>query len=155
MTMNIRRLGPNQAAIITHLFNAYRLFYKQPSDLAVAESYIKARLENNESVIFVAMSDKNGEEVPAGFTQLYPRLSSVRATRNWLLNDLYVDAGFRKQGIGEALIKAAMDFARMSGATYVVLETAADNYTAQSLYEAIGFVKQEGGGEYLTYKIDL
>lgn len=154
-TMNIRRPGPNEAAIIAYLFDAYRQFYKQPSNLALAESYIKTRLENNESVIFMAMAEKDGKEVPAGFTQLYPRLSSVRASKNWLLNDLYVDADFRKLGIGEALIKAAMDFAKSEGATFVVLETAKDNYTAQSVYEAIGFIKQEPGSDFFTYKIDL
>jgi ribosomal protein S18 acetylase RimI-like enzyme len=153
--MQIKRITAAEYQLVTSLFNSYRVFYKQPSDIPLAESYIKARLENNESVIFLALADKDGKLAPAGFTQLYQRLSSVRATKNWLLNDLYVDANFRKQGIGEALIKAAMDFARADGATYVKLETAADNYTAQSLYEAIGFVKQPGGGEYLTYQIDL
>ncbi|MDO3641716.1 N-acetyltransferase [Mucilaginibacter sp. L3T2-6] len=153
--MNIRRLGPNEAGIIAYLFDAYRQFYKQPSNLALAESYIKARLENNESVIFMATAEKDGKDVPAGFTQLYLRLSSVRASRNWLLNDLYVDAGFRRKGIGEGLIKAAVDFAKSENATFVVLETAKDNYTAQSLYEAMGFIKQEPTSDFFSYKIDL
>src|SRR6185312_7376610 len=118
-------------------------------------SYIKARLENNESVIFMATVEKDGKEVPAGFTQLYPRLSSVRASKNWLLNDLYVDTGFRKQGIGETLIKSAMDFAKKEGAKYVELSTAIDNYTAQSLYTAIGFEKQEPDKNFISYRISL
>lgn len=123
--------------------------------MAVAENYIKARLQNNESVIFVALVDVDSEPVPAGFTQLYPRLSSVRATKNWLLNDLYVSTNFRRQGIGEALIKTAMDFAKNDGATFIKLETAIDNYTAQSLYEAIGFIKQEAGTSSFTYQAEL
>ena len=75
----------------------------------LAESFIKARLENDESVIFVALAD---DGTPAGFTQLYPVFSSARAAKNWLLNDLYVDVAYRKQGVGEALLKTAMDFAR-------------------------------------------
>ncbi|MDP9079469.1 MAG: GNAT family N-acetyltransferase [Bacteroidota bacterium] len=149
--MQIKRISAAEYNLVIGLFNSYRVFYKQQPDLALAESYIKARLQNNESVIFVAMVD----EEPAGFTQLYPRLSSVRAAKNWLLNDLYVDGNHRKQGIGEALIKAAMDFARNDGATFVVLETAVDNYTAQSLYEAIGFVKQKSDGSFFTYQIQL
>jgi ribosomal protein S18 acetylase RimI-like enzyme len=154
--MQIKRITYGEHNLVTALFNSYRVFYKQVSDMELAESYIKARLQNNESVIFVALADVNGVETPAGFTQLYPRLSSVRATKNWLLNDLYVDASFRKQGIGEALIKTAMDFARNTGATYVKLETAFDNYTAQSLYEAIGFIKMEAGEpSSLAYQIQL
>jgi len=153
--MEIKRLNISEYDLVTGLFNSYRVFYQQPSDLTLAERFIKTRLQNNESVIFVVLADKGGKLTPAGFTQLYPTISSVRAIRNWILNDLYVDADFRKQGIGEALIKAAMDFARADGAAYVKLETAVDNFTAQRLYETIGFVKQEPEIDYYTYKKQL
>src|ERR1700749_5080579 len=132
--MQIKRITLSEYQLVAGLFNSYRVFYQQPSDIELAENFIKTRLQNNESVIFLAMADKDGEPAPAGFTQLYPTISSVRAIRNWVLNDLYVEADFRKQGIGEALIKAAMDFAREDGAAYVKLETAVDNFTAQKLY---------------------
>jgi ribosomal protein S18 acetylase RimI-like enzyme len=153
--MQIKRITSAEYNLVIALFNNYRVFYKQEPDMAVAENYIKARLQNNESVIFVALVDVDSKPVPAGFTQLYPRLSSVRATKNWLLNDLYVSANFRRQGIGEALIKTAMDFAKNDGATFIKLETAIDNYTAQSLYEAIGFIKQEAGISSFTYQAEL
>jgi ribosomal protein S18 acetylase RimI-like enzyme len=102
-------------------------------------------------VIFVALAD----EQPVGFTQLYPKYSSVRTSKNWILNDLYVDSNHRKQGIGEALIGAAMEFAKSEGATFMQLETAVDNYTAQSLYETIGFEKQAPDTEFLLYRINL
>jgi ribosomal protein S18 acetylase RimI-like enzyme len=137
--MEVKQINRADYLLVTKLFDQYRMFYKQTSDIALAETYIKNRLENNESVIFVALvGDK-----PVGFTQLYPLLSSVRATKNWLINDLFVDPDHRKQGIGEALLKAAANFAKSHGATFVQLETASDNYTAQSLYEAVGFVKQD------------
>ena len=150
--MQIKRISPSEYKLVTGLFDKYRVFYKQASDMELAESFIKERLENNESIIFLALADDNK---PAGFTQLYPIYSSVRAAKNWLLNDLYVDAAFRKQGIGQALIKAAMDFAKSEDSTYVKLETAYDNYTAQSLYEAIGFKKQEIETGYFTYRIEV
>ncbi len=153
--MQIKRITLADYQQVTTLFDRYRTFYKQPSDIGLAENFIKERLENNESVIFVAFADKNGEAVPAGFTQLYPLISSVRAQKNWLLNDLYVDAAYRKQGIGEALLKAAADFGRSQNAKYVKLETAMDNYTAQRLYESTGFKKQEADNAFFTYRIDV
>jgi ribosomal protein S18 acetylase RimI-like enzyme len=150
--MQIKRITSSEYSLVTGLFDKYRVFYKQASDVTLAESYIKARLEKEESVIFLALANDN---TPAGFTQLYPIYSSVRAAKNWLLNDLYVDAAYRKQGIGEALIKTAMDFAKSEGSTYVKLETAYDNYTAQSLYESIGFKKQEIETGYFTYRIEV
>jgi ribosomal protein S18 acetylase RimI-like enzyme len=93
--------------------------------------------------------------LPVGFTQLYPAYSSVRAVKYWILNDLYVEADHRKKGIGESLIKAAMDFAKKDGATFMELSTAIDNYTAQTLYENIGFEKQKTDDGYFTYQIKL
>ena len=121
----------------------------------LAEAFLKERLEKNESVVFLALDTEDGQQVPVGFTQLYPKYSSVSATKNWILNDLYVESSHRKQGIGEVLIKTAMHFAKAEGATFVQLETAVDNYTAQSLYEAIGFKKQEPESGYLVYRIGV
>ncbi len=150
--MQIKQITLAEHQLATTLFDKYRVFYKQPSDINLAEKFIKERLENNESVIFVALAD--GDK-PAGFTQLYPLISSVKAKKNWLLNDLFVDADYRKQGIGESLIKAAMEFAKSQNAAYVKLETACNNYTAQSLYEGIGFIKQAPDTEYFSYKIQI
>ena len=149
--MNIKRINLSEANLVIGLFDKYRVFYKKDSDIELAERFIKTRLENNESVIYVALEGDS----PVGFTQLYPKYSSVSAVKNWILNDLYVDSNYRKQGIGEALIKTAMEFAKSSGATYVQLETAVDNYTAQSLYEGIGFQKQEPDTEYFLYRIPV
>jgi len=149
--MNIKRINLSEADLVIGLFDKYRVFYKKDSDIGLAERFIKTRLSNNESVIFVALE----RDLPMGFTQLYPKYSSVSAVKNWILNDLYVEPKYRKQGIGEALIKTAMDFAKGDGAIYVQLETAVDNYTAQSLYEAIGFQKQEPDTEYLLYRIPV
>ncbi len=147
--ISIKQINLAETKLVVGLFNQYRIFYKQLSDIGMAQAFIQARLENNESIIFVAMDD----DQPVAFTQLYPKYSSARLTKNWILNDLYVEADYRKQGIGEKLIRTAMDFAKKQGSGFVQLETAVDNYTAQSLYEAIGFVKQEEDKEFFLYKI--
>jgi len=149
--IEIKRIELNEANLVVGLFNQYRIFYGKLSDLGMAKAFIDARLENNESIIFVALEENR----PVGFTQLYPKYSSARLTKNWILNDLFVDSDYRKQGIGEELIKTAMNFAKIQGSTFVQLETAVDNFSAQSLYEAIGFKKQEPDNEFFPYKIDI
>lgn len=149
--MEIKRINIDESDLVVPLFDLYRQFYKQEPDIALAEKFIRERLGKNESVIFVAMEN----HVPVGFTQLYPKYSSVRASRNWILNDLYVRQGHRKSGVGRALIETAMQFAKSEGATFVQLETAVDNYTAQSLYETIGFKKQEPDTGFLLYRMDI
>ncbi len=151
MPIEIKKIQPHEWQLVINLFDQYRVFYKKESDIALAERFIRERLDNNESVIYVAM---NGEGA-VGFTQLYPKYSSGRAEKNWILNDLFVDADYRKQGIGEKLIKQAADFAKANGSRFIQLETAVDNYTAQSLYEGIGFIKQPPDEEFYLYKLSL
>ncbi|MFT4092170.1 MAG: GNAT family N-acetyltransferase [Niabella sp.] len=150
--MQIIQIDKTQGTLVYELFDKYRVFYKQPSAIEVAKKFIQERLNNNESVIFVALTAGG---IPTGFTQLYPKYSSMRASKNWVLNDLYVDKHYRQQGIGGQLIKTAMDFAKQNGASFVELSTAVDNYTAQSLYEQIGFIKQEAETDFYTYRISV
>ncbi|MBO9619627.1 MAG: GNAT family N-acetyltransferase [Niabella sp.] len=153
--MNIKQIHASEAIHIIPLFDQYRVFYKQPSDIALAQQFIESRLNHNESVIFGAFVESDGAQNAIGFTQLYPKYSSMRATKNWILNDLFVDPAYRKKGTGAALIAQAMDFARGNGATFVQLETATDNFAAQRLYEKIGFEKQLPDEAFLVYRIQL
>ncbi len=126
------------------LFDAYRVFYEQPSDLAAARAYLWERLRNLESVIFLALD----RDQALGFTQLYPSFSSVSLERVWILYDLYVVPEARRQGIGRALMGRARTFARESGAKALLLETAVDNLAAQALYESLGYVRDTGFYHY-------
>ncbi len=151
--MKIIRIDKTQGNLVFDLFDKYRVFYKQDSDIEIAKKFLQQRLDNNESVIFVALSDDTDK--PIGFTQLYPKYSSVQVVKNWILNDLYVDEIYRKQGCGEKLIQTAMDFATQNDAKFVELSTAVDNYTAQKLYEQIGFKKLEPERDFFTYRINV
>lgn len=133
---------------VSKLFNLYRMFYRQPSNLEGAKTYIKERIESKESVIFVAQD----KQKYVGFTQLYPTFSSISMQRAWILNDLYVDEGARKQGVGELLIHKAIDFAKETGAKSIGLSTASDNYSAQSLYERNGFIRDN---QFFHYECEL
>jgi len=133
---------------VSNLFNLYRVFYQQSSDLDGAKNYIKSRLESKDSVIFIV---KDKQEY-VGFTQLYPTFSSISMKRSWILNDLYVDGQARKQGIGEMLLHKAKDFAIQTGANNLSLSTAPDNYSAQRLYEKLGYKRDE---QFYHYELNL
>lgn len=125
---------------IVPLFDAYRVFYEQPSNVQRARIFLMSRLRNKDSVIYLARNDA-GEAV--GFTQLYPSFSSVSVMPLWILNDLFVAPSGRRQGVGGALIERAKQLARDTRAAGLSLATATDNLTAQSLYESIGFARDE------------
>jgi GNAT superfamily N-acetyltransferase len=128
--INIRQVTIDDAGLIAPLFNDYRIFYKQPSDIKAAKNFIEERLLKNESVIFLASDDDKA----VGFTQLYPVFSSVSLKRAWILNDLFIDASARGKGIGALLLEAAKQLGRATDSKYLVLQTQDDNYAAQHLY---------------------
>ncbi|WP_211196209.1 N-acetyltransferase [Flavobacterium sp. H122] len=153
MDIEIKKINSTESEIVTELFDKYRIFYKQPSDIELANIYIKERLEQNEAQIYVAFIKENLK--PIGFTLLYPKFSSVSAKKNWHIGDLYVEMDQRKKGIGEKLLNTALSFAKNEGANFISLNTAIDNYSAQKLYENFGFVKQEYLPGYLYYQFNL
>ncbi len=155
MTIEIKRINSLESNLVIELFDKYRIFYKQLSNIELAKNFIQARLDNNESVIFVAIVKDKSRVIPIGFTQLYPKFSSGRAIKIWILNDLYVESKYRKKSVGESLIKTALRYAKEDGASHVELSTAIDNHTAQSLYESIGFIIQNPDTDFLNYKIDV
>lgn len=130
------------------LFDAYRRFYEQPGDIALASDFLHERLERNESTLLVA--EDAGQLL--GFCQLYPTWCSVAAARIFVLYDLFVDPDVRRGGVGRALMQAAQAFGRAAGAVRLDLTTARTNTRAQALYESEGWQRDD---VYLTYNLSL
>jgi ribosomal protein S18 acetylase RimI-like enzyme len=149
MTIKALRADTAHLEAVAQLFDAYRGFYEQPSNLAQSRAFIAERMAAGESAIFLAQ-DEHSEAL--GFVQLYPTFSSIDAHRTWLLSDLFTTPAARGRGVGRMLMNIARAFALETGAKGLVLETATDNFTAQGLYESLGYVRDTG---YYTYMLDL
>jgi ribosomal protein S18 acetylase RimI-like enzyme len=61
------------------------------------------------------------------------------------LEELYVVPERRGQGLGRAVMEAALEHARGAGATGMHLGTSEDDVVARALYESLGFRHREGG----------
>lgn len=148
--MRITRVSLEQLDLLVALFDQYRRFYKQGSDIQGAREFLSRRIARDESVAFMAFGDS--EHQALGFVQLYPSFSSVAMKPIWILNDLFVIQSARRQNVAEALIHQAVQHAKETGSRRLVLETAADNTPARRLYEKLGWTMEEG---FLTYRIDF
>ena len=129
---------------LAQLFDAYRVFYKKESDLAGAKLFLSDRMQQKESIIFVALLDK---EV-VGFTQLYPLFSSTNMAALWLLNDLYVAKEHRGKHISKGLIKAAQEHCKITKANGISLETEKNNVPGNALYPKMGFALDQEHNYY-------
>ncbi|MFN6560709.1 MAG: GNAT family N-acetyltransferase [Nostoc sp. ChiSLP01] len=138
----------NHLENLSILFDRYRIFYNQASDIKAAKEFLKERFQNNDSIIFAVNDNK---EIIA-FTQLYPTFSSVSMKQVWILNDLYVKESHRQKGVATLLMNTAQEYAKVSGAIRVILATHISNTNAQKLYKSQGYIKDE---EFYHYALRL
>jgi ribosomal protein S18 acetylase RimI-like enzyme len=133
--MDIVRAKQEHISEVSSLFDLYRQFYECHADISLATKFITERINNDESVIFLARENNKA----VGFVQLYPSFCSVDAVKIYILYDLYVDEHYRKSGVGKQLMNKASEFAKQSGASRLDLLTAFSNKAGQHLYEKLGY----------------
>ncbi|MGQ0667446.1 MAG: GNAT family N-acetyltransferase [Nitrospiraceae bacterium] len=150
MTDTVRRATLQDLDQLVPLFDRYRQFYGQQSDVIVARNFLAERLARGESMVLVAEDSTNG--VAIGFVQLFPTFSSVLAAPIYLLSDLFVTPAARRRRVGTLLLKAAAETARAAGAVRLELATAITNLSAQGLYEVLGWKRDE---EFYVYGLSL
>jgi ADP-ribose pyrophosphatase YjhB (NUDIX family)/GNAT superfamily N-acetyltransferase len=83
----------------------------------------------------VLVAEVGGQVVGFLALSFVPVLSGLRA----LANDLAVDPAYRRQGIGAALVEAAVQRADRRGATHLLVDTSRGDLAAREFYRACGF----------------
>ena len=131
------------------LFDQYRQFYNQAPDVDRSLSFIKERIERQDSVIFIAL---NESDKVLGFAQLYPSYSSISTGKKWILNDVFVSASSRRLGIAKMLMQRVEKLAIETGATSIFLEVQVNNENAQHLYKSFGYIEET---EHYSYFLEV
>jgi GNAT superfamily N-acetyltransferase len=139
MSIRIQRMTLQDVDKVSPLLDRYRQFYDRAPDAAQAQRWLHDCCAKQKSIVFYAELDNK----VAGFTQVFPMLSTVRCDNTWVLNDLFVEDFARRHGVGQALLKAAENFAKEDGAAYITLETMRHNLPAQALYQKAGWEAEQ------------
>ena len=116
-SLTVRQAEPSELDELAVLFNRYREFQGQPSNLPAAREFLQARFNLGDSTVFVARETN----LPIGFAQLYPSYSSVSLARVFVLNDLFVQESSRRKGVAAQLLAAVEAYAWSLGAVRVTL----------------------------------
>lgn len=87
----------------------------------------------------VLVAEADGQVIGFVALSFSPTLTGPKA---WV-DDIVVEPDHRRQGIGAALLEAAVRRARQRSCAYLLVDTAKGNPPARAFYEAYGF---EGGG---------
>jgi ribosomal protein S18 acetylase RimI-like enzyme len=121
---------------LLHDFNA-EFDERTPGAPALAERVRKLLAEGEITVLL-------GGAGPDGIAVLRFRPSIWTPALESYLAELYVVPDRRGQGLGRALMEAAIELARGMGADYMELGTSEEDVAARGLYESLGFSNREG-----------
>jgi ribosomal protein S18 acetylase RimI-like enzyme len=150
---NVRTAGAEDAAEVARLLDAFnREFDEYTPGVETLTENARRMLERGEMTVLLA------GDGPDGIAELRFRPSVWTGELDAYLEELYVAPGRRGEGLGRALLEAAMQAARAAGATHIDLGTSEDDVAAIGLYESAGFTNREGspdGPRMLYYERDL
>ncbi len=149
----IRRAGVADAEDAARLLHDFNTEFDEPTPGVPALSERLAKLlEDGEATVLL------GGEGPDGIAVMRLRTAIWTGGPEAHLQELYVAPAQRGQGIGRALLEAAMAAAREAGATGIDLNTGETDTAARTLYESSGFTNREGspqGPSMLFYEREL
>lgn len=136
----MRRATPGDAPRVARLLHDFQREYDEPSPgVEMLEDRYEELIRNKDMIVLLV------GESPDGFAQLRFRPWVYSAGLHSYLEELYVVPDLRGNGLGRALLDAALETARGEGAEHMELGTSEDDVAARGLYESAGFINREGG----------
>lgn len=115
--------------------------------LGMAE--LAALLRSEGSTLLVARHpDKTGEIIGMLSLTVYPVPTGIRS----IVEDVVVDERMRNRGVGEALVRRAIELARESGAQGISLTSNPQREAANRLYRSLGFELRDTNAYYFRLK---
>jgi ribosomal protein S18 acetylase RimI-like enzyme len=107
-------------------------------------------LIKSEPSILLLARDPDGSAPIAGALCL--TVYRVPTGRRSIIEDVIVDENLRRRGIGEALVRKAIDLAREAGAEGVSLTSNPQREATNHLYQSIGFQRRQTNPYYYRLK---
>jgi GNAT superfamily N-acetyltransferase len=137
--IEVRQATVDDTAAVGRLLDAFNREYDDftPGPEALAER-LRELLGGDDLAVLVV------GEGPEGLAVLRFRPSLWSRALECYLAELYVVPERRGQGLGRALMEAAIEYARGHGADWMELGTSEDDVAARALYERFGFSNREG-----------
>ncbi len=108
---------------------------------------LSALVKSEATMLVVARAD-GGSILGAAAVTVYRVPTGVRA----IIEDVIVDESARGRGIGEALVRAALEAARQRGAAGVSLTSNPRREAANKLYHKMGFKRRETNAYYYKFE---
>ena len=148
MSVTVRPLGDKDFFAWLGLFEGYSAFYESELTDQKALQVWSWIIDANNSLDGAVAIDDAGDFVGFAHYRTVPR--TLSGDLALFLDDLFVAEDARGKGVGTLLMDFTKAYARQHKLAQVQLLTAADNATAQVLYDQVGIRT-----DWVTYEIDV
>jgi ribosomal protein S18 acetylase RimI-like enzyme len=150
--IQVRRAGVEDAAAIARLLHDFNTeFETETPGVPELTRHAERMLREEEMTVLLAGAE------PLGLALLRFRSSVWTEKSEAYLQELYVVPARRREGIGQALLEAAVELCREESAAWIELNTGETDVAARRLYEKLDFTNEEGpdGTTMLFYEREI
>ncbi|MET0956343.1 MAG: GNAT family N-acetyltransferase [Cryobacterium sp.] len=136
MSVTVRPLGDKDFFPWLGLFEGYSEFYQSDLTDEKALRVWSWVIDKNHDLDGAVAVNESGDFVGFTLYRAFPR--TLSGDVGLFVDDLFVAADAREDGVGRALLDFAKEYAKSHGYRQLQWITAADNETAQKLYDEVG-----------------
>ncbi len=141
MDIQIRKSTPDEVPAIVRLMREF-------ADYENLSDYCQITDERLSDVMFGDDAFVEGlvafhESKPIGYAMFYPYFASFRGQCGYYLEDIFIAEDFRRNGLGEAMVRIIAKLAQQRGFERIDFQVLEWNSPAVKFYEKLGAIRDD------------
>ena len=159
MDIQIRKSTPDEVPAIVRLMRDFAEYEDLGDYCEITEARLNDVMFGEQAFVegLVAFHD----EEPIAYAMFYPYFASFRGQCGFYLEDIFIAEDFRRNGLGEAMVKIVAKLAKQRGYERIDFQVLEWNTPAVKFYEKLGAVRDDSerhfifiGGAFRSLVVD-
>jgi ribosomal protein S18 acetylase RimI-like enzyme len=141
MDIQIRKSTPDEVAAIVRLMRDFAEYENLAEYCEITEERLFDVMFGNEA--FVEGLVAFHEQQPVAYAMFYPYFASFRGQCGYYLEDIFIAEDFRRNGLGEAMVRIIARLAKQRGFERIDFQVLEWNTPAVKFYEKLGAIRDD------------
>ena len=141
MDIQIRKSTPNEVPAIVRLMRDFAEYEDLGDYCEITEERLHEVMFGEQAFVEGLVAFHNEE--PIAYAMFYPYFASFRGQCGYYLEDIFIAEDFRRNGLGEAMIKIVAKLARQRGFERIDFQVLEWNTPAVKFYEKLGAMRDD------------
>jgi len=141
MDIQIRKSTPDEVPAIVRLMRDFAEFEDLGDYCDITEQGLFDVMFGDEAFVEGLVAFHNGE--PVAYALFYPYFASFRGQCGYFLEDIFIAEDFRRNGLGEAMVRIVARLAKQRGFERIDFQVLEWNTPAVKFYEKLGAIRDD------------